>query len=154
MKNIDFFSKKHGKYTVIVDDVDYERLKGLKNMKWCVSIKRNNLVYFQKRFSNLKIKELHRWIMNDPKGKYVDHINKNTLDNRRENLRVCNNSANLRNGKIRPNNKSGFTGVFQKKDKWGARIRVMYKTVYLGYYDTFDKAVNARKKAEIKYFNV
>ena len=153
MVKITFNSKKHGPFTTIVDDVDYKRLKDLKNMKWCVSIKRNNLIYFQKRFSDGKIRELHRWILDPPKGKYVDHINKDTLDNRRKNLRVCSNSANLRNGKLRPNNKSGFTGVFQKKDKWGARIRVNYKTIYLGYFDTFKEAVNCRKEAQTKYWS-
>jgi len=154
MKQITFKSNKLGEFTTIVDDIDFNRIKKLKTMKWCVCKKRNGLIYFQKRFSGGHIKELHRWILNPPKGEYVDHINNDTLDNRRCNLRVCSNSANLRNGKIRPNNKSGFTGVFFYKGSWGARIRVKYKTINLGYFDTFDEAVNCRKEAQIKYWSV
>ena len=153
MKRITFSSKTFGKYTTLVDEIDFKRIKKLPSMKWCISKKRNGLIYFQKRM-NKKIIELHRWIINPPKGKYVDHINKNTLDNRRCNLRICSNSANLRNGKLRHNNKSGFTGVFKKRDKFGARIRVKYKTIYLGYFDTFDEAVNCRKEAQTKYWSI
>lgn len=156
MKAIMIKSKTHGEYIFIVDDADYVRLKKLKSLKWCVSKKRKGLIYFQKRFSDGKIRELHRWIIQPPKGKYVDHIDGNTLDNRRSNLRVCSNAANLRNGTLRLNNKSGYTGVFFHKDtgRWSAYIKVVYKRKHLGMFDTIKEAVKTRKSAEKKYFNI
>ena len=52
------------------------------------------------------------------------------------------------------NNTSGITGVYWKKDrnKWGARIVVNGKCIYLGYFANKEDAIKIRKEAEIKYF--
>jgi hypothetical protein len=42
---------------------------------------------------------LHRMILEVPHGLYVDHINGDGLDNRRENLRLCTTSQNKHNGR-------------------------------------------------------
>ena len=122
---------------------------------WCVRVPpgRKDLFYFQHR-TKQGIIEMHRFIMNFPKGKYVDHINHNTLDNRKCNLRICNNADNLRNGKIRTNNKSGYNGIcFDKnRNKWLVGIKVNYKRIFLGRYDKIEDAIKARKEAEEKYF--
>lgn len=98
--------------------------------------------------------QIQRLIMNYPDGLYVDHINHNKRDNRKENLRVVTNQQNSMNHKIRSGNKSGVSGVtFSKqRNKWRAFITVDYKNVNLGYYDNFEDAVTARKTAEDKYF--
>lgn len=85
---------------------------------------------------------------------YIDHIDHNTLNNQKSNLRICSNADNIRNGKLRVNNKSGYTGVRYRKDrkKWYAYIKVNYKNITLGTYKTKEEAINARKEAEIKYF--
>jgi len=155
MKIIKFLSKTHGSHIAIVDDIDYKRLKCFKTMKWSIVKKRNNLIYFQKRLPGNKLVELHRWIMQPKKGEYVDHIDGNTLDNRRCNLRICTNAANLRNGvHIRPNNTSGVTGVWKHRNKWIAEIKVNYKKIHLGTFNTLKEAAQARKQAEKKYFNI
>ncbi len=60
---------------------------------------------------------MHREIMQAPKGMVVDHKKDPSLNNRRENLRVCTHAQNAYNR--RPHdNKSGFKGVFPKGDKW------------------------------------
>lgn len=66
---------------------------------------------------------LHRLIMGFPKGKDVDHINHDCLDNRRSNLRVCTRSENLANARARPN-KHGYRGIFKhsRRKAWRARI--------------------------------
>lgn len=51
-------------------------------------------------------------------------------------------------------NTSGKTGVYWNKEKlkWETRITVESKKIFLGYYETFDKAVEVREQAELKYF--
>ncbi len=53
------------------------------------------------------------------------------------------------------NNKSGVKGVRYEpsKKKWRADIRVNYKAILIGRFNTFEEAVKARKKAEEKYFS-
>lgn len=154
MKEYIVQSKTHGEFKVLLDDEDYEKI--IKMGKWCVrkAKNRNNLYYFQHRIDKKTRIEMHRFILNCPKGKYVDHINHNTLDNRKANLRICSNADNLRNGKIRVNNTSGINGVcFDKsRNKWIVHIRVNYKKIYLGRFDDIEEAKKARKKAEEKYF--
>lgn len=98
---------------------------------------------------------LHRYIMKPPSGYIVDHINRNKRDNRRENLRLANKSLNAFNSKIYKNNKTGVTGVYFRKDtkKWTAEIKVNYRKICLGCYETKEEAINVRKKAEQKYIN-
>ena len=96
-------------------------------------------------------KLLHRIIMNPPANMQIDHKNKNTLDDRRSNLRICTNSENLMNrGKTRANT-TGFKGVnCQKKRKnrnYRARITANKKTYYLGNFEKPDEAGAAYQKA-------
>lgn len=154
MKTLDIKSKRYGNLKVLVDDDDYEKLKtNFNNMKWCVS-KNHKGLYAQKRTSE-GIIYLHRYIMNNPNG-ILDHINNDTLDNRKENLRITTTSNNLRNGTIRVNNTTGVKGVCYNKDrkKYEARIKVNYKNILLGRFDTLEEAKNKRKDAEIKYWAV
>ena len=67
----------------------------------------------------------------------VDHVNGNTLDNRRENLRICSRSENGWNTKIRKNNKSGYRGVSWKKDKnkWVARVSKNRQHIFIGFFN-------------------
>ena len=96
-------------------------------------------------------KLLHRIIMNPPPDKQIDHKNKNTLDNRRANLRICTNSENQMNrGKTRANG-SGFKGVNLqkrlKRKKYRARITADKKTFYLGNFEDAAEAGSAYRKA-------
>jgi hypothetical protein len=161
MKVLQVKSKVHGIFEVLLDDEDYIKATTLgKTSRWCVRFckDRNNLIYFQKRLSSGKLIELHRFIMGFPEGKVVDHINGNTLDNRKNNLRVCLSRSNVRKGKIRTNNTSGYTGVKAYKNhlnyRYLATIRVNYKVIRLGWYNSFNEAVKARKQGEIKYYDV
>ena len=99
--------------------------------------------------------KVHRLIMNvnDPKLT-IDHINGNPLDNRKTNLRICTQSNNCKNKSINSNNKSGIVGVYfdNRTQKWVANIKVNYKKINLGYFNTLDEAAKMRKEAEEKYF--
>jgi hypothetical protein len=108
------------------------------------------------RRDNYKIKiRLHRLIMNMQNLKLeVDHINRNKLDNRKENLRICTHSENSYNKNITENNNSGFIGVYwSKKDKsWYSQISYNKKHIHLGYTKTKEQAIINRLQAELKYF--
>ena len=99
---------------------------------------------------------MHRLILNLNKDNkdFVDHRFHNTHDNRKDNLRKCTNTQNVRNSKIQKNNTSGVTGVYWHKNRqnWNAFIHVNKKKIFLGAYAKFEDAVRARKIAEDKYF--
>lgn len=155
MKILRIDSPKYGLINILLDDEDYKKIeKDFNNLNWTITKNRNKF-YVQKRVNGKNI-YLHRYIMNCPKGKYVDHINHNTLDNRKENLRITTNANNLRNGEIRVNNKTGVKGVYfdNKRNKYVANIKVNYKGIFLGRFDTLEEAQKIRKEAEIKYWAV
>lgn len=99
---------------------------------------------------------LHRVVTNCPDNLVPDHIHgkETRYDNRKSNLRIVTTQQNSMNSTLYKNNTSGITGVtWHKRDNvWQARIKVGYKYIHLGYFNSFDDAVNARKEAEEKYF--
>lgn len=109
---------------------------------------------FDRYVTNWKIGSLHRFLMNCPTDKVVDHINGNVLDNRRNNLRITDIRHNSINKKVMSNSKTGIAGVTWNKyhNKWRATITVDGKCKYLGYFDNINDAINVRHQAEIKYF--
>jgi HNH endonuclease len=120
-------------YVAIVDDDDFERV----NMhSWCASnaSKNNNVPRAEARI-NKKLVRMHRFILSAPKGSYVDHVNHNTLDNRKENLRLCTNQENCRNAQKPKSNSSGYKGVSAYSGRWRAYINIYYKQIHLGIYD-------------------
>ena len=101
---------------------------------------------------NGKLARFHRHLLNFPE-EIVDHINRDKLDNRKINLRLCSPTENSRNISIAKNNKSGVTGVDKiSNGKWRARIMVDRKEIHLGIYENLEEAANVRLKAELKYF--
>lgn len=88
-----------------------------------------------------------------PKGMEVDHIWHNPEDNRIENLRLVSHVDNIRNMSKSKANTSGITGVYwvERVSKWSASIKVNYKKIHLGYFESRDKAAKSRARAEIKY---
>jgi hypothetical protein len=139
-------------YSVLIDDEDIEKVK---HINWHPQDNRG-IIYFVKHTKiggKDKILYLHRIIMNDPTGKEVDHRNLNTLDNRKENLRVCTHAENLMNRKKHKDNTSGYKGVDFSKDhnKWRALICINYKRKHLRYYNTPEETYNAYCEASKKY---
>lgn len=102
---------------------------------------------------------MHRFILRvDDPNLIVDHINGNTLDNRKENLRIANKKENSRNlTRIKSNNTSGYRGVMERKDcvgpnKWRARINVDGVKKTIGHYSTAQEAARAFDRAARTYF--
>ena len=90
---------------------------------------------------------LHREITGAPKGVEVDHKNGNSLDNRRENLRLCNRSQNCMNRGVFKNSKSGIKGVKHIGDRWQVRLYANNKLVYYASFYTMEEAAEAYKTA-------
>lgn len=89
---------------------------------------------------------LHREVLGVPREQkcHVDHKNGDTLDNRRENLRVTTPSENHQNRPVRTK-RGTYRGVTWKKDqgpkgKWCARATINYKTHHIGYFDDEEAA--------------
>jgi hypothetical protein len=97
---------------------------------------------------------MHRRIMGLTKGdrRSVDHVNGNPLDNRRANLRYCSQAENMRNTRVRSDNKSGLKGIAwdAKNKKWEARIQVNKRRVFLGRYGTAEEAHAAYREAAVR----
>lgn len=87
-------------------------------------------------------------------GNWMDHINRNTYDNRKSNLRPCNPHQNSCNKSKQSNNTSGFIGVSWEKDrmKWKASITIDNKERRLGNFVNQEDAIKARLMAELKYY--
>lgn len=100
--------------------------------------------------SNKTRLKMHKEVMRGIKGEVIDHINRNKLDNRRENLRVTTFSMNCYNQNL-VGGKSGVVGVYERNGRWRAGITINGKNIHLGYFDTMSEAIDARKKAEIEY---
>lgn len=86
----------------------------------------------------------------------LDHINRDTQDNRIENLRCTSQLFNAQNRVAPKHNKSGHRGVSYIKSKgvWYASIMFKGKTVSLGLHADLDDAVAARRAGEERYFTV
>ena len=108
-------------------------------------------VYVNKKH---KVVKFHQIVFGQKKGYLVDHINRNPLDNRKENLRFVAATANMINKGLSDKNKSGYKGVSWRKDsnKWRAQIVVNRKAICLGTFERIEDAIEARKAAEKHYF--
>lgn len=139
-----FLFNKEGEIitSAMIDLKDYDKIKVY---KWYLS---DNYV------ANVKVGKLHRYLLGVDDYSVVDHINMNTLDNRKENLRICTQQENCFNKTEYKNNSSGHRGVIfnKKNNKWRSRIGVDGKQIQLGYYHTLEEAINARIEAEKLYF--
>jgi hypothetical protein len=139
-------------YDVLIDEDDFERVN---SMKWHIR-KCGKGEHLYAAHSNSKPPHsifLHKFILNAPYDIEVDHKNCNTLDNRKENLRMCSHAENLRNRRININNTSGYKGVsFCKNHKrWEAQISVNGQKKRIGYFCTPEKAYKAYCEASKIY---
>ena len=85
--------------------------------------------------------------------KYGDHISRDSLDNRRDNLRPASTVQDRQNRSRYSNNKSGFKGVCWHRGvgKWYASIRIKGKPVYLGVFTHVKEAAKIYNKAALEH---
>ena len=133
--------------------IDTEDLDKVKDIKWKLS----NSGYAMNTPKSGPATHMSRVIYGEDKLNnelFVDHINHNTLDNRKCNLRAATKSQNAMNS-IKMGNPSNniIPGVYlTESGSYSATIKHMQQTYYLGTYDTFENAAYARWIAEVLLF--
>lgn len=128
--------------------IDLEDLEKIKTSWWNYGTIHNGKIYVK----NKDCVYVHRFVMNAKKGEQIDHINGNTLDNRKRNLRFCTNSQNASNKEKQINNTSGYKGVCydKAKNKWKAQIAKHNKNYFIGLFDNKEQAAIAYNKKAIE----
>ena len=144
-----------GQYALIDDNM----FGFLNQWKWCANWNPRTKSFYAVR--NLPLKNgkqtlilMHRTIMNSPARVLTDHINHNTLDNRRENLRFATYSQNGMNRRKQLSSISNYKGVRWHKEtkKWQARIKKEGKLIHLGLFLDIKKAAYAYNQAAEEMF--
>ena len=135
----------------IVDDVDSNILE----VKWSgTGAGQQVLGYFNHRTTTLGRMVLERKIGRSLKrGEVTDHVNRNTFDCRRSNVRIATRSEMNQNKRTWDTNKSGYKGVSIHKQtgRWQASITYNYKQKHLGLFDYPEQAYVAYCRAAEKY---
>lgn len=137
--------KKFGKLSCYIDLEDIEKVKPY---RWCLYKSLSSDTFYvqstgRKYFCRVP---LHRFITNCPKGKEVDHINHNGLDNRKSNLKVCTRAENMLNKVMYKNNKSGYRNInWNKSNKvWVVRVKRNNIDKVIGTTTKIEKAIKMR----------
>lgn len=137
-----------GKFA-LVDDEDFDSLSEL---NWYCSYY-NYAVRMTPR-PHRSVLHMSRFILNCPPGKEVDHIDGDTLNNQKSNLRICNRKQNCQNKKTPKHNTSGFKGVSKdnKRKAYRVTINIDGKQLFLGYFKNKREAAKVYNYAAKKLF--
>ena len=142
-----------GKYA-IVDVEDFEQLN---KYKWhCTHYsyaKRAVSKRFDKGRRQVEV-YIHKLVCPAPKGMIVDHINRNSLDNRKVNLRAATQKQNVWNRKfIRKTGKTSYNGIRwdESREKWQVRLTINGRRKSFGYYADEIEAAKAYDRVAKKY---
>lgn len=145
-------------YECLIDTIDLEKAQEIIGT-WCVlPDKTTGNIYVGATMNDENSRKryalLHRWITGSPKGMIVDHINHNTLDNRRSvNLRVVTPSQSQQNRKgAQRNSKSGIRGVCwdNTEKRWIAQVCVSKNIIPIGRFIDINEAASAVREARAK----
>jgi len=135
---------------VLVDERDVEYLRVF-NWHRITCFNGPHLHYaatnLKEKINGYRYIRMHRLIMDARRGQTIDHVNRNGLDNRRENLRFCTQAENCWNSIKKRHGKSKFKGVYKVGRKFRASITVNGERSYLGYFRTETEAGAAYNKA-------
>jgi hypothetical protein len=129
----------------------------LMSLNWRVRYTASSGPYLVRELPKKKQEYLHRAVAKRAFGfipNSVDHINGNTLDNRRENLRLINHSQNAMNSRKQKNRSSQYKGVcLHKQWGWCANICIKSNKIHIGWYRSEEDAAQAYDLCAIQAFS-
>lgn len=139
-------------FNALVDDADIEELS---KYKWFSRYggRKEKVCYAIRHIPGTKCGQLtmQNHLMKPPFGFKVDHRNGDTLDYRRDNLRICTEGQNSFNKRGR-GGASKFKGVWRRPEgAWSAEIRVNKQRFKLGSFQDEEEAAHAYDKAAIQH---
>ncbi len=140
----------------LVDASDFDWLN---RWKWRATWANNTQSFYATRYARQaencgSVVSMHRAILELGYGdkRQGDHINHDTLDNRRSNLRLATQSQNMHNKRVYSNNRTGLKGVSADHGRYKARIKTNGTIITLGWSDTAEGAHALYREACVKYF--
>lgn len=130
--------------------IDIEDVEKVSQYKWYLG---NNGYVFNDTDKDNRL-ALHRFVIGYEGDLYLDHINNDRVDCRKENLRVVNPRQNVVNSPSKSNFENEDIGINYNKDKnlWETYIGYKNNRIYLGGFKDKEDAIKTRRQAEIKYF--
>lgn len=154
-----FLNRKDGTMLeTLISVSDFEKVDSFPNTWYPITFKKHPSTFYVQGYfkSNGKNtpKLLHRWLLDEPKGLVVDHINHDTLNNTRENLRVITQGQNCQNRKgPQINSTTDIRGVSFVKHfkKYKAHMQLNGKTITIGYFHDIKEAEKAVIKARERF---
>lgn len=144
-------NKDNKEFKVLISKEDIEKVN---EIKWTLKYDKTINGYYVGGHTRgvccnkRKTISLHRFLFDFPQDMQIDHINRNTLDNRRENLRCISSLANSNNKGFYSNNKSGYKYIYYKKASrcWTCEIKRFKKVVFRKYCKDLEKLIQLRDK--------
>jgi len=130
-----------GKFTQ-VDDEDYDYLI---QWRWfCIYQEKSSNYYIVRNpTKDLKLTKMHTIIMGKKEGLVIDHIDGDSLNNQKSNLRHCTHIENGQNKRNKSNSLSKYKGVGKQRNRYSARIQKDKTPIYIGTFNTEEEAAIA-----------
>lgn len=129
-----------------ISKIDYDKCK---NIFW-----RKTEYGYARGYVQGKEILLHKHITNTDNSILIDHIDRNKLNCTRNNLRIADKCINSLNRDLQSNSTTGYKGISYDKsrNKYRAYVKKNNKQIWLGYYQTLEEAVLARKNGFKKLY--